>query len=68
MRWLSNPPTIIDLGDGSGTYAAWLVPAEYIVHLVDATPRLVEIAKRVFAGQHVETNAMAEANDARSLT
>ena len=46
-RFLPPPPAqIVDVGGGSGPYAFWLASLGYSVHLVDATARLVEEAKR----------------------
>jgi ubiquinone/menaquinone biosynthesis C-methylase UbiE len=47
QRFLPPPPaTVVDIGGGSGTYAFWLAGLGYVVHLVDATPRLAELARR----------------------
>jgi len=44
-RFLPLPPaTVMDVGGASGAYAFWLAGLGYEVHLVDATPRLVELA------------------------
>lgn len=40
------PATVLDIGGAAGVYAFWLAEAGYDVHLVDATPRLVEEARR----------------------
>jgi hypothetical protein len=42
----SGPVQIADVGGGSGPYAFWLAGLGHSVHLVDATPRLIEEAKR----------------------
>jgi ubiquinone/menaquinone biosynthesis C-methylase UbiE len=39
------PATILDVGGGAGAYAFWLSDLGYDVHLVDATPRLVDVAQ-----------------------
>ena len=45
-RFLPPPSAVIvDVGGGSGSYAFWLADAGYAVHLLDATPRLVELAR-----------------------
>jgi ubiquinone/menaquinone biosynthesis C-methylase UbiE len=46
-RFLPPPPAqIADVGGASGPYAFWLSDLGYDVHLVDATPRLVDVAPR----------------------
>src|SRR5262245_19355031 len=46
-RFLPLPPaTVMDVGGASGAYAFWLASLGYGVHLVDATPRLVELARQ----------------------
>ena len=40
------PATVIDVGGAAGAYAFWLAERGYDVHLIDATPRLVEEARR----------------------
>jgi SAM-dependent methyltransferase len=41
-----TPATILDVGGAAGAYAFWLAERGYDVHLLDATPRLVEVARR----------------------
>jgi len=61
------PAVVLDVGGAAGAYAFWLAELGYEVHLVDATPRLVDIAR-----QRNETAkkrlASANAGDARALT
>jgi SAM-dependent methyltransferase len=46
QRHLPAPPaTVLDVGGAAGAYAFWLAQMGYSVHLVDAVPRLVEIAR-----------------------
>lgn len=46
-RVLPAPPArIIDVGGAAGTYSAWLAGLGYAVHLVDASARLVDEARR----------------------
>jgi ubiquinone/menaquinone biosynthesis C-methylase UbiE len=46
-RVLPRPPArIIDVGGAAGAYSAWLAEQGYNVHLVDASPRLVEEARK----------------------
>src|SRR4051794_11438309 len=47
LRYLQSPPaTILDVGGAAGAYALWLAEKGYQVHLIDAVPRLVEVARR----------------------
>src|SRR5882672_7927320 len=46
-RFLPRAPArVVDVGGGAGAYAFWLASRGYQVDLVDATPRLVEEARR----------------------
>ncbi|HJP61638.1 MAG TPA: methyltransferase domain-containing protein [Gemmatimonadaceae bacterium] len=46
-RHLPKPPAeILDIGGGAGVYAFWLAERGYQVQLVDASPRLIEEARR----------------------
>src|SRR5437667_5856673 len=46
-RVLAKPPSVVvDVGGAAGTYSSWLSALGYEVHLVDASPRLVEEARR----------------------
>lgn len=40
------PSVVVDVGGAAGTYSSWLSTLGYEVHLVDASPRLVEEARR----------------------
>jgi ubiquinone/menaquinone biosynthesis C-methylase UbiE len=42
----SAPADILDVGGGAGVYAFWLAERGYQVQLVDASPRLIEEARR----------------------
>ena len=45
-RFLPVPPAqVIDVGGASGAYAFWLASLGYQVHLIDVTPRLVDVAR-----------------------
>ena len=47
QRHIPSPPaTVIDVGGAAGAYAFWLADAGYDVHLIDAMPRLVDIARQ----------------------
>ena len=61
----SAPATVCDIGGGAGAYALWLAERGYTVHLLDATPRLVEEARRRTAAG-ARPLASCEAGDARS--
>lgn len=46
-RHLPKPPAdILDVGGGAGVYAFWLAELGYQVQLADASPRLIEEARR----------------------
>ena len=66
-RLLPSPPArIVDVGGAAGVYSAWLAELGYEVHLVDASPRLVEEARRLDARLARPIASLAVA-DARSL-
>jgi ubiquinone/menaquinone biosynthesis C-methylase UbiE len=66
-RVLPAPPAqIADVGGASGAYAFWLAGLGYAVHLIDATPRLVEEARRRNAESHTPLASIAR-GDARHL-
>ena len=44
-RFMPVPPArVVDVGGASGPYAFWLASLGYDVHLIDVTPRLVDVA------------------------
>ena len=46
LRHAPGPPaSVLDVGGAAGAYAFWLAEQGYDVRLIDATPRLVEIAR-----------------------
>jgi ubiquinone/menaquinone biosynthesis C-methylase UbiE len=46
-RFLPVPPAqVVDIGGASGPYAFWLASLGYHVHLVDVTPRLIDVASQ----------------------
>lgn len=46
-RHLPNPPAdVLDVGGGAGVYSFWLAERGYQVQLVDASPRLIDEARR----------------------
>lgn len=59
------PATVIDIGGAAGAYALWLAEAGYIVHLLDAAPRLVAEARRRSATRS-RPLASCEVGDART--
>jgi ubiquinone/menaquinone biosynthesis C-methylase UbiE len=60
-----SPATVCDIGGGAGAYALWLAERGYTVHLLDATPRLVEEARRRSAACS-RPLASCDVGDARS--
>jgi ubiquinone/menaquinone biosynthesis C-methylase UbiE len=58
--------TILDVGGAAGAYSAWLSERGYDVHLVDASARLVEEARKVSASLKNPIASLSVA-DARSL-
>jgi ubiquinone/menaquinone biosynthesis C-methylase UbiE len=66
-RHLPPPPArVIDVGGASGAYSLWLAAQGYEVHLVDASPRLVEEARARSAASAAPI-ATLTAGDARRL-
>lgn len=67
-RYVPPPPAVIlDVGGGPGVYACWLAKQGYEVHLVDATPLHVELARQASAAQPDAPLASIEVGDARLL-
>lgn len=60
------PATVLDIGGGAGVYSFWLAERGYDVHLIDATPRLVEVAMRRNASATHPLRSM-QVGDARAL-
>lgn len=66
-RVLPPPPAaVVDVGGGTGVYAAWLGSQGYAVRLLDVVPLHIETARRRFERAGVK-GARAEVGDARSL-
>jgi ubiquinone/menaquinone biosynthesis C-methylase UbiE len=66
-RFLPSPPArIVDVGGAAGVYSLWLAGLGYEVHLVDASPRLVEEARKRSA-QSANPLASMTVGDARRL-
>jgi len=60
------PAVVVDVGGGSGVYSCWLASRGYEVHLVDASPKLVEQA-RTRSAQQKHPIASIHLGDARYL-
>lgn len=60
------PARILDVGGAAGVYSGWLAEQGYDVHLVDASPRLVDEAHRLNATLRKPIASLSLA-DARSL-
>jgi SAM-dependent methyltransferase len=60
------PAVILDVGGGSGVYAAWLASLGYEVHLIDAVPKHVEQALNRSTRQQKPIASM-RVGDARKL-
>ncbi len=68
MRYVPPLPAVIfDVGGGPGAYACWLAKQGYEVHLVDATPLHVELARQASQAQPDAPLASIEVGDARNL-
>jgi ubiquinone/menaquinone biosynthesis C-methylase UbiE len=68
MRYVPPLPAVIcDVGGGPGVYACWLAKQGYEVHLVDANPLHVELARQASQAQSDAPLASIEVGDARSL-
>jgi len=66
-RVLPSPPArVIDVGGAAGAYSFWLAAQGYEVHLVDASPRLVEVARKQNTVSDSPLASMSAA-DARNL-
>jgi ubiquinone/menaquinone biosynthesis C-methylase UbiE len=66
-RFLPRPPArIVDVGGAAGAYSLWLAAQGYAVDLVDASPRLVEVARARSAKSSTPLASLSVA-DARRL-
>jgi ubiquinone/menaquinone biosynthesis C-methylase UbiE len=66
-RYAPPPPAqVIDVGGGAGAYSFWLANQGYDVHLIDLSPRLVDLATERNANARTSLASVGEA-DARSL-
>ena len=67
LRHAPEPPAIVlDVGGAAGAYAFWLAELGYDVRLIDAVPRLVEVA-RTRNERAVRRISSCSVGDARSL-
>jgi ubiquinone/menaquinone biosynthesis C-methylase UbiE len=62
-----SPSRVIDVGGAAGAYSQWLADRDYEVHLVDASPRLVEEARRRAEGAAKPIRSIS-VGEARKLT
>ena len=63
----SAPAAVLDVGGGTGHYAAWLAVRGYTVHLIEPVPLHLELARARSAAQpHVPLASITE-GDARRL-
>jgi ubiquinone/menaquinone biosynthesis C-methylase UbiE len=60
------PAVVLDVGGAAGVYAFWLAERGYEVHLIDATPRLIDVA-RARNEQATARLASCRVGDARAL-
>ncbi len=68
LRYLPPPPAaVFDVGGGPGAYARWLADLGYEVHLIDAVPLHVEMAKEASQAQPDRPIASISVGDARKL-
>jgi ubiquinone/menaquinone biosynthesis C-methylase UbiE len=67
LRHAPAPPAIVlDVGGAAGVYAFWLAERGYDVRLIDASPRLVEVARQ--RNENADHRlASCEVGDARKL-
>ena len=68
LRYLPPPPaSVVDVGGGPGAYACWLADLGYEVHLIDAVPLHVEMAREASQAQPDRPIASVAVGDARKL-
>lgn len=69
LRWLPKPTgVILDVAAGPGAYAVWLTALGYSVHVRDALPLHVDLARLAITAGPGLSYASAEAGDARRVT
>ena len=68
QRYLPLPPSVIlDVGGASGAYSCWLAKQKYEVHLIDAVPLHVDLARRASESQPDCPISSCAVGDARKL-
>jgi SAM-dependent methyltransferase len=70
-RYLPKPPSaVIDVGGGTGIYAAWLASLGYDVHLVDIVPTHVREARQIgtFSAAVGDARALPYPDDSCDVT
>lgn len=63
----ASPAVVLDVGGGAGVYAFWMADHGYNVQLVDATPRLIEVASSRNESTEQKLTSCT-VGDARALT
>ena len=67
LRHAPKPPAVVlDVGGAAGAYSFWLAEQAYEVHLIDAVPRLIEVA-RTRNARVASRLASCSVGDARGL-
>ena len=76
LRHAPEPPAVVvDVGGAAGAYSFWLAERGYEVHLVDAVPRLIEVARdrnehatpRLASCRVADARALPEASNAVAM-
>ncbi|HUQ18907.1 MAG TPA: class I SAM-dependent methyltransferase [Gemmatimonadaceae bacterium] len=68
LRHAPKPPAVVlDVGGGAGVYAFWMADQGYDVQLIDATPRLTEVARTRNEGVEQKLTS-STVGDARALS
>ncbi len=68
LRYLPpTPAVILDIGGGGGVYSRWLTGLGYDVHLIDASPVLIDRARRLAEKDPTRSPGNMTVGDARQL-
>lgn len=76
LRHAPEPPAVVlDVGGAAGAYAFWLAERGYDVHLLDAVPRLIQVARernehasgRLASCRVADARALPEATDSAAM-
>jgi ubiquinone/menaquinone biosynthesis C-methylase UbiE len=76
LRHAPEPPAVVvDVGGAAGAYSFWLAERGYEVHLIDAVPRLIEVARdrneyatpRLASCRVADARALPEASNAVAM-